>query len=383
MKVMESLGKRPWIIAAVVLTAVVLWMLSGMLRGQEPEVSQAEAEEAPAATSQAASVRVRTQTAEQITRYLTLYGRTAPARTVELKAETSGTVVGIGAQRGERVSKGDVLVRLDERDRNARLEEARALVRQRELEYEARKSLKSESYVSASQLAEAVANLESARAELKRAKLDLEYMVIRAPFDGALQDRAVEIGDYIAPGDPVLTFVEDGLLVVTADIAEQDVKAVTVGGTGEAHLITGEIVPGRIRYVAPVAEQSTRTFTVELEVDNRDGRLAAGVTAELHLPVGTIFAQKVAPSLLTLDDEGNLGVKTVDAEGRVSFYLADIALSNNEGVWLAGLPEEATIITVGQGFVKPGEIVAAVDVDDTSSDSGGSSLAVASGGANP
>ena len=65
-------------------------------------------------------------------------------------------------------------------------------------------------------------------------------------------------------------------------------------------------------------------------------------------------------SIATLDDAGNVGVKIVNEQGRVEFVVADIALSSHDGVWLAGLPETATIITVGQGYVTPGSTVAAV-----------------------
>jgi multidrug efflux system membrane fusion protein len=61
--------------------------------------------------------------------------------------------------------------------------------------------------------------------------------------------------------------------------------------------------------------------------------------------------------LLTLDDAGNIGVKIINDDGEVEFVVADVALSTNEGVWVAGLPDLATIITVGQGFVVPGTMV--------------------------
>ena len=114
---------------------------------------------------------------------------------------------------------------------------------------------------------------------------------------------------------------------------------------------------GKIRYVAPIADEATRTFRVELEVDNSAGEFRGGVTAELMIPAETIFAHKISPSLLTLDDEGNLGIKTVNETGQVEFFPADIAMSSNEGVWVAGLPHSASIITVGQGFVNAGSFV--------------------------
>jgi multidrug efflux system membrane fusion protein len=130
--------------------------------------------------------------------------------------------------------------------------------------------------------------------------------------------------------------------------------------TAKATLATGEDVHGSIRYVAPVADEATRTFTVELEVDNRDGAIRAGGTAELYIPAESIMAHRISPSLLTLDDAGNIGLKIINDSGKVEFVVADIALSSGNGVWVAGLPETATIITVGQGFVTTGSVVDAV-----------------------
>ena len=322
-------------------------------------------DEAPeiAATTQAA-VRVRQQVAEEVTRSITVNGRTAPARVVDLNAETDGRVTSIGAERGDRFDAGDVIVRLDERDRRARLAQAEATVKQRELEFDARAKLKSDSYVSEAQLQEADALLEMAKAELTRARLDLDYMVIRAPFDGALQDRQVEIGDFVKLGDPVATIVDDRTLIVRASIAEYEAHFVRKGGAGSAKLADGQIVNGTIRYIAPVADEATRTFNVELEVDNTAGSLRAGITAEMMIPAETIYAQKISPSLLTLDDEGNLGIKIVNDAGIVEFHTADIAMSSSEGVWIAGLPHSANIITVGQGFVNEGALVDAIPEDE-------------------
>lgn len=354
---------RSWLLPGGIIAVVTLWLASGQIGPNETaRVGVIEAA-APSSTQQH-SVRVRTQSAEEIVRTIVVNGKTAPARIVELEAETDGRVEFVGAERGASLQRGDLIVRLDERDRAARLAQAEALVRQREVEYEGRKRLKSESYVSEAQLQEAVALLEAARAELMRARLDLDYMAIRAPFAGALQSRHVEVGDFVKSGDPIATFVDNRTIVVSANVSEFDAQAVTVGEPAEAHLATGEVVRGRIRYVAPVADEATRTFTVELEVDNGDGRLRAGGTAELRIPAETVQAHRVAPSLLTLDDAGNIGVKIINEQGEVEFVVADVALSTPDGIWLAGLPDTATIITVGQGFVVPGETVATIRESD-------------------
>ena len=349
---------KSWLTSAGIAAAIALWLLSGEF-ADEKDAAAPEAEPVAEADTRT-SVRIRTQTAEEVTRTIAVNGKTAPARIVEINAETEGRVVAVGVARGERLDSGEVIVRLDERDRKARLAQAEATVKQRELEFEAREQLKNESYVSEAQLQEAAAMLETARAELARTRLDIEQMVIRAPFDGALQDRMVEIGDFVKVGDPVASFVDERKLIVSADVSEFDAHYVQKGNAGSARLATGEVVEGTIRYVAPVANESTRTFRVELEVDNAAGTYRGGMTAELMIPAETIFAHKVSPSLLTLDDEGNLGIKTVNELGQVEFYPADIAMSSSDGVWIAGLPHSATIITVGQGFVNEGAVVNSV-----------------------
>jgi multidrug efflux system membrane fusion protein len=354
---------RSWLIAGGLTALIGLWLLSGQFNGGQE--ATAGVTPAPAASeTRRTSVRVRTQSAEAVTRTVVVNGKTAPARVVEIAAETDGRVEYIGADRGSNVSRGGVIVRLDERDRAARLAQARATLKQREVEYEARERLKGDSYVSEAQLQEAVALLETARTELTRAELDLGYMQIRAPFDGALQARNVEQGDFVKRGDPVATFVDNRTIIVSANVSEFDAGYVTVGEQAEARLATGETVHGRIRYVAPVADEATRTFNVELEVDNRDGRLRAGGTAELRIPAEEVLAHRISPSLLTLDDAGNIGVKIIDDEGTVDFVVADIALSSSDGVWIAGLPPTATFITVGHGFVTDGTLVNAVPESD-------------------
>jgi multidrug efflux system membrane fusion protein len=154
------------------------------------------------------------------------------------------------------------------------------------------------------------------------------------------------------------------MIIVNANLSEFDARFVNVGDMAEATLATGETVRGRIRYVAPVADEGTRTFGVELEVDNTNGALRVGGTAELRIPAESVLAHRVSPALLTLDDAGNVGVKIISDGGKVEFVVADIALSSNDGVWLAGLPETATIITVGQGYVASGATVVAVPESD-------------------
>lgn len=353
---------KSWFLSGAIIIVVALWLISGSLGDDKQE--QVSVSDSAATTAAKNAVRVRSQSAELVQRTITVNGKTAPARVVNLAAETDGRIDSIGAARGANIERGGIIVRLDERDRKARLAQAEATVKQREVEYQGRLKLKSASYVSEAQLQEAVAMLEAAKTELTRAQLDIGYMNVRAPFAGALQSRVVEMGDFVKQGDPIATYVDNRTIIVSANLSEFDASYVQVGDPAEARLATGESVQGAIRYVAPVADEATRTFTVELEIDNSDGALRIGGTAELKIPAEEVRAHRVSPSLLTLDDAGNVGVKIINDQGLVEFVVADIALSSNDGIWLAGLPESATIITVGQGYVESGAMVDTVQESD-------------------
>ena len=212
----KNVRQKSWLISAGVVVAITLWLASGQFSAEgDDAITEDTATEVTAAKN---AVRVRTQSAEEVMRMIVVNGKTAPARIVRLAAETDGRIVHVGADRGASLERGDIIVRLDERDRAARLAQAQATVKQREVEYEARERLKSESYVSEAQLQESLALLEMARAELTRAKLDLEYMTLRAPFAGALQARAVEVGDFVKRGDPIATYVDNRTIIVNADL---------------------------------------------------------------------------------------------------------------------------------------------------------------------
>ena len=365
MNLRTQIGERPWILAVAVALVVLAWMFSGSFDEKSIESNTVIS----GGTGQAGAltrVQIRNQIAEPVIRYISVYGQTEPLRTVELNSETEGRIESIGAKRGLRLEKGDVILRLDMRDRNARLEQTRASVNEHRTAYRAQLELKSQGYVSETQIAETLAKLEAAKADLIRAKLDLEYMLIRAPFDGVLQERDVEIGDFVRAGDPVATFVDNTSIIVSGTISEQDVGFVRIDDIGHANLATGQKISGRIRYISPVADQSTRTFMVELEVPNEAGDLPAGVTAEMQLPGGSALAQKISPSLLTLDAGGVVGVKVLDELNRVVFYPVEMAVSKPDGVWVTGLPETARIITVGQGYAAVGqEVEPVVEQADT------------------
>lgn len=359
-----SYGSRSIILAAALALGVVAWMATGLIGGDDSTAASSAPATDGGSESNVRAVSVRTSEARPVRREIVISGRSEPNRVVEIAAETEGRVASIDAERGDRVTAGQRIVRLAMRDRAARVEEAEALVRQRELEFRAAQRLQSQDLMAETQIAQAEAQLATARAALERVRLDVENTSITAPFEGELQEREVELGDYVGVGDTVATLVDTDPLVVVGDVSETEIRELDSGVEGRAELASGRIITGRVRYVAPVAADSTRTFRVELEIPNPEGEYRAGMSAEVVLPAGEIVAHRITPALLTLNDDGDVGVKTVDSLDTVRFHPVEIVRSGDDGVWVTGLPERARVITVGQGFVAAGQTVRAVPAEN-------------------
>lgn len=349
---------RPvWIVVAIV-AALAAWLVSGMFDSDDRTADAS----APAETeARPVSVAVRDSAAASVWREAELNGETAPDRAVTLRAQTAGRVEAVEARRGARVEAGEVLVRIALADRVSARQEARAVVEQRRLQYEAVRRMSEKGYQTRTDLAQAKSDLEAARARLAEVQQDIDDTVIRAPFHGVLETRPVEVGDYAAVGDEIARVIQQDPFVVEADLAERDVAFVETGQSGRARLIDGETVEGNVRYVASEADEATRTYAVELEVDNPGGRLVSGASAKLYLPLERVEAHAVPADLLTLDEAGRMGIKTVDADGRVAFHTARVARSTADTLWLSGLAEHLRLITSGQGFVRAGDTVRVVD----------------------
>lgn len=354
---------RPSMMLALLLAcAVSVWMLTGQLIGQTEAPGAQESTTAPQKRPSApAQARMRVlvidSTARSIDREVVARGQLEPWRRVTLRAETDGRVVELPAEKGARVESGRLLVKLAEDDRPAQLARAEAEVAARELELSASETLGQQGMQARTQIKNAQAALASARAELARLELDIERLSIRAPFAGVIEGREVELGSLLQRGDAVLELVDNHQLKATAQVPQQRAGALALGQPVEIELLDGTRASGELIYIARVADPQTRGFRVEVRVPNPAHRLPGGVSAELHIRTGEETGHFLSPAALTLNDEGDVGVRTLDRADRVHFLPVTLVRTERDGVWVTGLPEQARIITRGQGFVSEGEQV--------------------------
>lgn len=349
---------RSVFISALITVFLFFWVLSGVLFKDRAEVDTSSiADQARDATV----FKVITAEINQKlhSRILKAQGRTQADRSVRLAAETSGNISRRAVQKGDFVKKGQVICEIDVGARRAQYDEARAIRDARQIDYTAAKKLFDKGHTSKSQVASAKANYDASIAMMKARQVELSRTKIKAPFDGVVDRLPVELGDFISTGMPCATLIDKDPMLAIGYVAEKDVALIVKGAKADVILATGETLRGTIRYVAESPNEQTRTFQVEVEIPNPDLKIRGGVSADILLQAGNVMASNIPQSAVTLNDNGEIGVRTV-RNGRVKFLPIEFISDGLDGAWVTGLASTETLITVGQEFVREGE---AVEVD--------------------
>lgn len=370
---------------------------------QEAEAADVAGEAAEAATQasgNAVGVVALKSVARQIDSAVVLRGQTRAIRQVEVRAETSATVISEPKRKGTFVEQGDLLCQLDTGTRDAvlaemrarkleaesrvpeaeaRLEEANARLLEAQINNNAAEKLSEGGYASetrrvatqaAVRAAEAgiesaksgleatKAGIESASAAVAAAEREIARLSITAPFRGLLESDTAEIGSLMQPGSLCATVIQLNPIKVVGFVPETEVNRVTVGSPAGARLATGLEVQGRVTFLSRSADPTTRTFEVEVTVPNDELLIRDGQTATIGIASAGTQAHLLPQSSLTLNNDGQLGVRTVRNDNIVQFNPVTLIKDHADGVWVTGLGERANVIIVGQEFVTQGVLVA-------------------------
>jgi multidrug efflux system membrane fusion protein len=343
--------------AGAILIVATLWIASSLII---PPTRHGTAEASEPKTSDATPmVRVAALTPVERSATVTVRGRTQALHEVDVRAEVEGVVKAIHFDKGQKVRKGDVLCEIDINDRGAKVAQMNAMVAQTAKELEVAKELYAQGFRSKTQLAQSQAAYEAARAGASTMGIQLANTRIRAPFDGYVDDRYVDVGDYMRAGDKCEMVIAPEPFLAVGAVSEHEVGQIEVGDPATADLVTGEKVKGKVRFVANRADSVTRTFRIEVELPNADNKLRDGVSADIHIPVRKVSAVRISPGILVLDDSGQVGVRVVD-KGVVRFVTVQTIGEGPDGIWVTGIPGDTQVITVGQQYVTDGERVKTV-----------------------
>ncbi len=343
---------RSQIIALIAVLLIAGWFWVNNVDADDDNIAVSN----PAETAETVlpSVVTRQISSEPHAAAIDLFGRTEAAREVTVKAETPGPIVSTPIAEGSRVRKGTIVCRQDVNARQANVDQAKALLRTRELEYQAAAKLVERGFASETQALTAQAALDAAKASVKQAEIELGNINLRAPFTGIYDKNMAEVGDYLAPGQPCGLLIELDPLIVTIDLTETQLALVKKGQSAEIKLATGETVTGIVKFVESRANPSTRTFKAEIAVSNKDLSLKAGVSATVKFQGKPAPAHLIPAHIMAINDNGIVGVKYLDSSETVRFAQTITVDETGDGVWVTGLPDTTRIIVKGQDYVAVG-----------------------------
>ena len=345
------------LVVSLIVIAMALWMFSGEFAHNTVTADEADSLAETSGSEGPVLVRGVKSTADARTVFLDVRGQTRANREVHVKAEVSGKIEALPGEKGRQVREGETLCRIAVDARRNEYDQAVAEMKSAQLEYDGFADLNKRGLQSEVVLAKAKAALEQARTRARQAELALEKTEIRAPFDGVVAAQPVEVGDFLSPGATCVTLIEINPMLVTGQVAEKNVQALSLGDSVTVRLITGKSIEGQVSYIGHAPDMATRTFPIEVTVANPGGNVRAGISAEMHVPVGVENVHLISPASLVLDDQGDVGVRIVDDENLAQFVPVDIVDESPEGVWVKGLPVAVNLITVGQEEVIDGELV--------------------------
>lgn len=356
--------KNTFLLAVTIITVAILWLLSGQFKEEEEHhdlaaenIIKGNTNGQTAGDKPTSRVRTLQMTAEPQALEVVVRGRTEAKRLVEVKAETGGRVIAVPVEKGQRIKAGQVLCELDENGRRAQLAQARANFEKARIDYQGAQQLLDKKLVSASGLAGSKAQLEAAQAQLRQIELELSHLQMRAPFDGFVESRPANIGDLFDRGSICASIIDERVILATGYASEREMQQLQLGQTVRVQLANGQAVDGKLSFISRLADPATRTYRIEAEIDNREHQLPDGVTAQIAIPLQQVLAHRITPSVLALDDQGKIGVRIVNEQNVVEFHLVTIARETKDGIWVTGLPEKITLITVGQELVADGDTV--------------------------
>ncbi len=355
--------------AVTVLVAASVWVYTGEFasvgsaRIEAAEPAKPVEEEAPAVIDNRRTVAFVVPPQLTHARAIRISGQTSSDKRADLATRAGGIIEKLPVAQGDWVEAGDLILALEAEEKTAMIDTAKQLLTQREAEVVATEALVKRGTLPTLRADNARSAVAAARSQLEAAQAELDRVRVVAPFSGIVDRIRVEEGSSASQGQPVATLVSVDPVLATGEISEHDLRHVKIGNSATVRLVDGTLVEGRLSYISRVASSQTRTFPIEIEIDNKDGRIPAGMTAEITLRAAPVLATILPRSVITLSEKGDLGVRIVGSESRVGFVLIDLVDDTGDALVLGGIPGDAKIIVAGQDLVSEGDEVNAVEAD--------------------
>ena len=268
----------------------------------------------------ALTVSAETMRLSPMPQTLTSIGTLAAVHRVSVSSDLGGTVTRIAFEAGKHVRRGDLLVQLDDSSEQADLLTFKAQQRLSESTLKRSKDLSTAGFAARSQLDQSQAQYDVAMAGIARASSAIAKKAIRAPFDGTIGIRLIEVGQHLSPGEAAATLTDNSELHVNFTLPEQTrphlLEGQTVDVTVDAY--PDRVFPSKLTVIDPQIDEGARAIRLQAIADNADGVLMPGMYANVSVKLAaSVDAITVPESAVTYSLAGNSVFVAVPGEGKV------------------------------------------------------------------
>lgn len=340
------------IIIAVVLLGGALWL---WLRGSGGEAATAGAGApgpgGPGGGEMQLPVEAATVRSEPLQSSLSTVGTTRADESVILRPEVAGRIVKLPFAEGERVKQGDVLFALDDSVPRAAVAEAEATLVNARLADKRASDLGERRLIPQSDIDTLRSQLGVAQARIASARATLGKYTIRAPFDGVIGLREVSAGEYVSPGQALVSLVRLDPMEVDFSLPENQLANVKPGQplrlTVDAY--PGETFTGTLAAIDPVIDINSRSAKLRARIDNSDYRLRPGLFARVELGTGEAnqTGLMIPEQSLLQQGEERFVYRVVDGKAVRTVVQTGLRLPGKIQV-ISGLSEGDQVISAGQ-----------------------------------
>lgn len=302
------------------------------------------------------TVTVYTVEKQNIPVIVSAFGSLRATQSAELSTQKPGIIASVNFTEGQYVKEGTLLLSLEDTTEQANLAKATADEKLYQVELERTQSLHKKGVSPLQELDRASANYAQRHAQTQVAQAEVDEMHIRAPFDAQVGARKISVGQYVSPGQPLVSVVNRNSLKVEFSVPEVYLsrlkEGLTVTLTTSAY--PGQTFSGVIDYVSPNINPSTRTVALEADVDNSSEKLSPGLSAQVNLQLGIENNVLVVPeeSLIATIEGQNVFVVR---DNNVQTVAVEVAYRANGMASIAkGLNVGDQVVTQGQQKLRDG-----------------------------
>ncbi|MEM7049356.1 MAG: efflux RND transporter periplasmic adaptor subunit [Acidobacteriota bacterium] len=287
-----------------------------------------------------------------------------------LEAENSVTVFAEAARRvqelrveeGDRVRKGQILVRLQDEEQRTRLAKVQSQYDKSSREYERQKRLHADELISEQAFNDATYDLEQLKLELEEAQRQLSYTEVRAPISGTMTARMVSLGDYVTVNQALFEMVDFDSIVARVYVPEKVLHRVEIGQNARisAPALQGDSFRGRVQRLAPIVDPQSGTVKVTVSTPPRGG-LRPGMYVDVELVTAVRDDALLVPKRALVYDEDQIFVYRLADDMTVERVIVEAALEDKENIEpVAGIAAGDRLVVAGQAGLKDGAEVRVV-----------------------